>query len=263
MRNNNLSYNLNRSNDHVDVDSNSYFGDQLSSLRKKNLNRLILAHLNINSIRNKFDQLVNGIKGNIDVLMISETKLDDSFPSMQFLIEGYGSSYRLDRNSRGGGILVYVREDIPCKLIPMKNCTIEGFFLELNLRTKKWLISCSYNPHRSFISHHLNSIGKNLDLFSGNHENIFLMGELNADVEKINLKKFSDLYNFQNLIKEPTCFKNPANPTCIDLLLTNCYRSFQKSCAIETELSDFHRMVVTVMKVYFQNQKPKVVTYRD
>ena len=63
----NLSYNLNRSNDHVDVDSNSCFGDQLSSLRKKNLNRLILTHLKINSIRNKFDQLVNCIKSNIDV----------------------------------------------------------------------------------------------------------------------------------------------------------------------------------------------------
>ena len=82
MRNDNLSYNLNRSNDHIDVDSNSYFEDQLSSLQKKNLNHLILAYLNINSIRNKYDQLVNGIKGNIDVLMISATKLDDSFTSM-------------------------------------------------------------------------------------------------------------------------------------------------------------------------------------
>ena len=57
--------------------------------------------------------------------MISETKLDDSFPSMRFLIEGFGPPFRSGRNSRGGGILVYVREDIPCKLIPMKNCSIE------------------------------------------------------------------------------------------------------------------------------------------
>ena len=209
MRNNNLSYNLNRSNDHADVDSNSYFGDQLNLLQTKNLNRLILAHLNINSTRNKFDHLVNGIKGNITVLMISKTKLDDSFPSMQFLIEGYGPPYRLDPNSHGGGILVYVREDIPCKLIPMKNCTIEGFFLELNLRSKKWLISCSYNPHRTFISHHLNSTGKSLNLLSGNYENIFLMGNFNADMENINLISFCGLYNFINLIKEPTCLKNP------------------------------------------------------
>ena len=250
----NLGYNLNRFNDHVDVDSNNYFWDQLSSLRKKNLNRLILAQFNINSMRNKFDQLVNGIKGNIDVLMISETKLDDSFPSMQFLIEGYGPPYRLDRNSHGSGILGYVREDIPCKVIPMKNCTIEGLFLELNLRSKKWLISCSYNPHRTFISHDLNSIGKNLDLLSG---------DFNADMENINLKNFCNLYSFKNLIKEPTCFKYPVNPTCIDLMLTNPYRSFQKSCAIETGLSDFHRIVATVMKAHFQKQKPKVVTYRN
>ena len=46
-------------------------------------------------------------------------------------------------------------------------------------------------------------------------------------------------------------------------MLTNSYRSFQNSCAIETGLSDFHRLVVTVMKAYFQKQKPKVVTYRD
>ena len=183
---------MNSSNDHVDVDFISYFGDQLSSLRKKNLNRLVLAHLNINSIRNRFDQLVNVIKGNIDALMISETKLDDSFPSIQFLIEGHGPPYRLDRNSHGGVILIYVREDIPCKLIPTKNCTIEGFFLELNLRSKKWPISCSYNPHRIFISDHSNSIGKNLDLLSGNYENIFRMGDFNAVMENINLKNFCD-----------------------------------------------------------------------
>ena len=169
--------------------------DQLSSLRKKTLNRLILAHLNINSIRNKFDQLVNGIKGNTDVLMISKTKLDDSFPSMQFLIEGCGPPYRLDRNSHGGGILYMCVKTFRAKLIPMKNCTIEGFFLELNLRSKKWLISCSYNPHRTFISHHLNSIGKNLDLLSGNYENIFVMGDFDADMENINFKNFCDLYN--------------------------------------------------------------------
>ena len=89
------------------------------------------------------------------------------------------------------------------------------------------------------------------------------MGDFNADMENISLKNFCDLYNCKTLIKEPTCLKNPVNPTCLDLMLTNSYRSFQNSCAIETGLSDFHRMVVTVMKAYFQKQKPKVVTYGD
>ena len=74
---------------------------------------------------------------------------------------------------------------------------------------------------------------------------------MGADMENINLKNVCDIYNFKNLIKEPMCFKNPVNPACIDLMLTNSYRSFQKSGAIETGLSDFHKMVVTVMKAYF------------
>ena len=53
---------------------------QLDNLCRDNLNRIIFAHININSIRNKLDQLANLIKGKIDALMISESKIDDSFP---------------------------------------------------------------------------------------------------------------------------------------------------------------------------------------
>ena len=70
------------------------------------------------------------------MLMISEIKLDESFPSMQFNIDKQSQS----QSAKGGGILAYVRDDIPCKLIPMYNSTIEGFFKELKLRKKKWLI---------------------------------------------------------------------------------------------------------------------------
>ena len=56
----------------------------LNSLRIKNLNTIIVGHLNINSIRNKFDFLAHQVKGHIDILMISETNLDESFPVGQF-----------------------------------------------------------------------------------------------------------------------------------------------------------------------------------
>ena len=102
----------------------------LKSLCKDNLNKLIFAHLNINSIRNKFELLSEQVKGNVDVLMISETKIDDSFPVSQFLIEGFCTPYRLDRNSKGGGILLYVREDIPSNLITVDINPIENFYVE-------------------------------------------------------------------------------------------------------------------------------------
>ena len=68
--------------------------------------------------------------------MISETKLDNSFPEGQFLIPGYSSPYRFERNCRGGGIMLYVREDIPSKLLSIENQPIEGLHVEINLWKK-------------------------------------------------------------------------------------------------------------------------------
>ena len=70
----------------------------LRNVRISNINRLRFGHLNINSLRNKFDLLCEQIKGSIDIFMISETKLDDSFPQGQFLIDGFHSPFRFDRN---------------------------------------------------------------------------------------------------------------------------------------------------------------------
>ena len=86
--------------------------------------------------------------------MISETNINESFPKSQFLIKGFSDPFRIDRNVHGRGILLYVREDIPTKLLSIEPIPSECFFVELNLRKRKWLISCSYNPHKSKISKH-------------------------------------------------------------------------------------------------------------
>ena len=117
------------------------------NIRINNINKLIFGHLNINSLRNKFDLLYEQIKGSIGIFMISETKLDDSFPQGQFLIEGFHSPFRFDRNKTGGRILLYVREDIPAKVLSHDFPTAESFFVEIILDKKKPLINCSYNPH--------------------------------------------------------------------------------------------------------------------
>ena len=115
----------------------SDFNNTWKSLCKDNLNKLIFAHLNINSIRNKFELLSQQIKGNVDGLMISETKIDDSFLFGQFLIEGLWTPYSLDCNSKGGGILLYVREDIPSNLFTVDISPIESFYVKFNLCTNK------------------------------------------------------------------------------------------------------------------------------
>ena len=73
---------------------------------------------------------------------------------------------------------------------------------------------------------------------------------------------FSIINNTKCIIKEPTCYKNPDNPTCIDLISKNCPKNFQQSSTLEPGLSDFHKMVLTVFKSEAPNLAPKVVSYR-
>ena len=86
----------------------------LKDIRVKNTNRIIFAHLNINSIRNKFEMISDLVNGRIDILLISETKIDATFPTSQFEIPGFSSPFRLDRTERGGGLLLYIRGGYPC-----------------------------------------------------------------------------------------------------------------------------------------------------
>ena len=74
--------------------------------------------------------------------VISEIKLDDSFPESQFKVPGYSSPFRLDRDQNSGGIMVFVREDITAKFLSFEGKLIEARFIELNFRKKKWLLSC-------------------------------------------------------------------------------------------------------------------------
>ena len=119
----------------------------LKQIRISNLKNVIIGQLNINSLRNKFNDLVELIHGNIDILVITETKLDDTFPEKQFLISGYKKPYRLDRNMHGGGIMIFVREDIPSDILLKHNLheNVEAIFVEINLRKNKLLLVGTYH----------------------------------------------------------------------------------------------------------------------
>ena len=239
--------------------------EELDRLKINNLNRIIFGHININSIRNKFEDLKYMVKNKIDILLISETKIDDSFPEAQFYIDGYSKPYRYDRNSSGGGLIAYFREDIPCRELKDYNIPgdIEGTFIEINLRKKKWLLFFGYNPNKGNISNFLQNVMCTLDKYLKTYDNILIMGDLNSEFKEGPIKLFCESYNLKSLINTPTCYKNPLNPTCIDLILTNRYKSFQNNITIETGLSDFHKMTVTVMRFYFEKKGPRLLKYRN
>ena len=111
-----------------EYNANLSFKEKFSIIRRRNIGKIIVAHLNIISLRNKFYSLITQITGSINILMISETKLDENFPIGQFIIEGFGVPYRVDQDGNGGGIILFVREDIPPKLRSVENSPTETFF---------------------------------------------------------------------------------------------------------------------------------------
>ena len=133
---------------------------------------------------------MNIIKNGIDIFISSETKIDNSFPISQFTKTDYSISFRFDRTSHGGGILLFAREDIPCKIIKIDcDADFEGIFVEIILRKKKWLLCCSYNPHKSNIANHLKNICKTLAKLSATYDNLALLGDFNAEHEEESIKK--------------------------------------------------------------------------
>ena len=226
---------------------------------------VLVAYLNINSIRNKLTALKEVISDCIDILIIAETKLDKSFPTSQLDITGYIPPLTVDRNQHGGGILIYIKEGIPAREISLLESTskdIEAKALEINLHRIKWLLFGIYHPPSQTDNFFLNEISKNIEHLSTKYENFLVIGDFNLTEKSMVLQDFMQRLNFKNVIKELTFFKSNC-PTCIDLILTSDTGKVSNTRTIEIGLSDFHVMVTTSLKGSFQKKKPKIITYRD
>ena len=129
------------------TDSLSNQSDALTEIRIKTPKQRIIAYLSINLLRNKFHQLEILVQDEIDILVVTESKLDDTFPDSQFHIPEHKVPFLKDRNKLGGGIIFFVRDDIPCKKFDVRIPEdIEALFLEINLRRTKWLFCGCYHP---------------------------------------------------------------------------------------------------------------------
>ena len=85
------------------------------------MHKIVVGQINIKYIRNKFGTLMAAVAGNIDILLITETKIGSKFPVNQFYLNGYNIPYRYDRNTNSASILVYVRDDIRSHIIECEN----------------------------------------------------------------------------------------------------------------------------------------------
>ena len=160
--------------------------------------------------------------------------------------------------------MVYVKDNIPAKLVenPILPNDIEALFIELNFRRNKWLLMGTYHPPSQCSKYFFTEVGKVLDTHSNTYDNIVLVGDFNEKESESHTLNFLETYNLKNLVKEPTCYKNPQNPSCIDWILTNRSSYFKNTKAIDIGLSDFHKMILTSFRFQYEPGAPKVKYYR-
>ena len=111
--------------------------------------------------------------------------------------------------------MLFLRNDIPSKMISIEKLPTESFLIELNLGKKRWLINCAYSPNNGNIESHLDSVSKGLGIYLNKYENAILLGGFNTNIDFFT-KNFCENYDLRSPVKEPTCFKYPENLSCID-----------------------------------------------
>ena len=149
--------------------------------------------------------------------------------------------------------------DTPSNILATDNEPIESFYVELNLWNEKYLINCSYNSPKTMIQNYLATLSNFLDLHFSKYKKMLILGDFNVGINEPQC----ETYNLINLIKKLTCYKNHNSPTCIDLILTNDSHTFQSTCVIETGLSGFHLITLTIMRKTYKKQRPRIIIYRS
>jgi hypothetical protein len=178
-------------------------------------------------------------------------------------MDGYKHPYRLDVTDKSGGLLTYVRSDIPSRLLNdfSFDTSIQILPVELNLRKCKWLLLSIYRPPHQDLKYFLTSLSDALSFYSVSYDNLLIVGDFNSTPESAILGGFLDNNGLRCVLHKSTCFKS-ANGKCIDLILTNKRSSLMFSDTLETGLSDHHLLVHTMLRTRFSKLPPKKILYR-
>ena len=228
---------------------------------------LRFGHLNINSLAGKYDE-IHGLltDGIFDVLALSETKLDPSFPDSQFQHPDYRMVRRDRQNGRGGGgLVVYLRTGLKAlRRRAIEDDQIECLCIEIAHRTSPVMLIVAYrsptlNPPLPF----LDRLGSVLDGAMRYRFECLIMGDLNMNMAgehpDRHLLEFMGNYALQMPIREAT---RPVSGTLIDVALSNCWRHYQGCGVVDPGLSD-HCLIYVVRKARMEKEQLPVAEYRS
>ena len=264
--------------DHLSDEEDEFLQENIRlENRRKQGNDILVCHLNINSIQNKFEELVTVIKKlKVHIIFIGETKIDSTYPNSQFSIPDY-TLYRNDRKKGGGGILVYVSSSLPSKRIRLdyNYKTLEPIAVEIRIGSKDMIFIGIYRPPKPLTGSYQITLEEELSKICNwatlQRDSIAVLGDLNLDrqrPDKREGKLLLDLeieQNLECLIDRPTRIEQrglETTSTLIDVLLTNRPELFKYCGVYHPSLSD-HALIYGIMKNKSLPQKPKIINFRS
>ena len=246
-----------------------------NKIRAKNLNNPCLVYYNINSLRNKFNDLKEIFSKSLpDILVFAETKIDNHFSNSQFLMENYFEPSRKDKTKNSGGIIEYIRKGIIRKrLESLELIEFESIASEITISKQKFYLLSFYRTERlenklTNIKKFIQELYNILNKVTQKYDNMIIMGDINIDLhdkKATGFKEFKELmdtFGLKNIIKDKTCFFRE-NESSIDCILTNNSRKFFNSSSFELGVSDCHKCISTFLKVQTVRKKTKIISYRS
>ena len=169
---------------------------------------ITLSYINFNSIRNKLDDLKLLLGKSLDIICISKSKLDETFPAARFAIEGFSKPYQLNDTLTSRGLLFYVKVNFAnFRFYDIPN-EIQCIPIELNISTKKYALLSIYRPPNQNINFFLDKLSEALDIYSKHYESICIFGDFNATPENNNMINFMSNQCLPNLITHFFFYKN-------------------------------------------------------
>ena len=246
------------------------------TLRKKYIHNPFISYLNINSLRNKINDIRSMISEmSPEILTISETKLDDSFPDAQFIIEGYQNpgNLRKDRNKYGGGLITFIKKGIPYKRLPkIEPTSLEVTCIELTFGKRKWGYITLYRPPDENPKYFFEHLTKCMEQITNLYDHIIVTGDININTNDQAspgfqaYENFLDTFGLRNMIKQDTCFTNRSKrhvSTSLDVFLTNSANSFFNTRTVSTGISDCHALVGSLLRATYRRSDPHEIEYRN
>jgi len=240
---------------------------------KRHANNLKFGHSNENSISGfKFFDVKNMLTNNLlDILVLSETKIDDSYPDSQFYVKGF-KLYRQDRTNFGGFLIIYARSDLLTKRVNNAKTTgLESITIEVRTKrnSRRFILAGLYRPLRITKEIWTSELERLIESISRLSDDYTLLGDLNCNIlepdkePKLGRRSSNlcDVYNLKCLINKPTRI-TPSSETLIDVVLTSNKNKFLRAGAFNPDISD-HHLVYAITRASCPKLVPKTTIRRN